>query len=95
MERNCDSLAVILWKNAYPDIDHETVIEDLLVDRLGKHLRNVPHLDERELHYDAEYSYKRAETVLDLIRKTHTQKEQTAVLGSKIINTLKENEEKS
>jgi hypothetical protein len=28
-ERNCDTYAVTMWKKAYPDIDHELVIEQL------------------------------------------------------------------
>ena len=60
MERNCDALAVMLWKSAYPDVDHETVIDELFDGSLAKHLRSVPHLDERETHFDPEYSYKRA-----------------------------------
>ena len=63
MERNCDALAVILSKNAYPDIDHEAVADEMYEERLAKHLRNVPHLDERDTHFNPEYSYKRAETV--------------------------------
>jgi len=27
MERNCDALAVMLWKKAYPDVDHEVLMD--------------------------------------------------------------------
>ena len=34
---------------------------------MERHLRSVPHLDERETNFDPEYSYKRAETVTQLL----------------------------
>ena len=39
MERNCDTLAVILWKKAYPDVDHEALVAEIYGDQLAKHLR--------------------------------------------------------
>ena len=63
MERNCDSLATILWRTAYPDVDHEQVVEEIYGVRLSKHLRYLPHINERETFFDPEYTYKRAEIV--------------------------------
>ena len=63
MERNCDALANLLWMKAYPDVDHVSEASSLYEKSLERHLRSVPHLDEREVSFDAEYSYKRAETV--------------------------------
>lgn len=63
MERNCDALAVMLWKRAYPDVDHEALVAEVYGDQLARHLRFVPHLDERETYFDVDYTYKRAETV--------------------------------
>ena len=67
MERNCDALAIMLWRRAYPGVDHETVAEELYEGSLAKHLRNVPHLNESETTFDAEYTYKRAQTVKKFI----------------------------
>ena len=63
MERNCDALAIMLWKRAYPDVDHLAIVEELYSDSLAKHLRKIPHLDERDTHFDPDYTYKRAETI--------------------------------
>lgn len=52
MERNCDALAMILWKRAYPDVDHEQIVQTVYGEKLGKHLRYLPHLDERETYFD-------------------------------------------
>ena len=63
MQRNCDALSVMLWKKAYPDVDHEKLMDELYEENLVKHLRSVPHLDVRDTYFDSDYSYKRAETV--------------------------------
>ena len=70
MERNCDALAIMLWKQAYPDVDHETISDELYEESLPKHLRSVPHLDDRETSFDPEYSYKRAQTVRKFVAES-------------------------
>lgn len=69
MERNCDALATMLWRKAYPNVDHEALINQVYDVSLARHLRNIPHLDDRETHFDPDYSYKRAETVNQLLQK--------------------------
>ena len=66
MQRNADALAVMLWKRAYPDVDHEAIIKEVYEEKLNRHLRYVPHLDERETLFDPEYTYNRSETCLAL-----------------------------
>ena len=86
MQRNCDTLAVTLWKNAYPDVDHETIIEELVEDKITQHLRSVPHLDERETYFNPDYTYKRAETLLQLARRQHSRDDkQAAAIGEEMI----------
>ena len=90
MQRNCDTLAVTLWKNAYPDVDHETIIEELVEDKITQHLRSVPHLDERETYFNPDYTYKRAETLLQLVRRQHSRDDkQAAAIGEEMIEKLK------
>ena len=67
MERNCDALALLLWQRAFPDADHELCVRELYEGRLAKHLRVLPHLSELETAFDPNYTYKRAETVLNLL----------------------------
>ena len=67
MERNCDGLAVLFWKKAYPDVDHEALADELFEQDLAKHLRNLPHLDERETYFHPDYTYRRAEVVREFI----------------------------
>ena len=86
MERNCDALANMLWMKAYPDIDHSSVASQLYESSLEKHLRSVPHLDEREVSFDPEYSYKRAETVQNLLKKNI--QEAQSKKADQVANTL-------
>ena len=76
VERNCDALALMLWTKAYPDVDHETLVSELYGEALDRHLRNVPHLDQRETFFSPEFSYKRAETVAQLLSKTLQQEKE-------------------
>ena len=71
-ERNCDSLAVLLWKKAYPDVDHEMLVqemfgEDLQTKKRGsnlqEHLKNIPVLDKDATGYNPEFTYKRVDTL--------------------------------
>lgn len=89
MERNCDALAIMLWKRAYPDVDHEAIVSQLYEDSLEKHLRNLPHLDERETHFHADYSYKRSQTVHQLVAQpSNGLSEETLTLSRQIIDRL-------
>jgi hypothetical protein len=70
-EKNCDTLAVSLWKKAYPDIDHELVVSSLFGEREGavtKHLKGTPHLDPLDLSFHPDYTYSRDETLKLLIK---------------------------
>ena len=70
MERNCDSLSTLLWKKAYPDVDHEQLIEELFGTKsqnrgqgLVNHLQSIPVLNKNEMGFNPEYTYKREETL--------------------------------
>ena len=80
-QKNCDALAIRLWAKAYPEVDHEALVEDMLERRLGKHLRELPHLEEHETSFDPEYTYKRVETVSKIVKQV-------------VMDNLKANEEK-
>ena len=71
MEKNCDALAVRLWIAAYPDVDHESIVEEVLGRRLSKHLRDLPRLgnSEYEMSFDPDYTYKRVDTVMTLTKQ--------------------------
>ena len=92
MERNCDGLAILFWKRAYPDVDHEALADELFEKNLAKHLRNLPHLDERETHFHPDYSYKRAEVVKEfIVKNVESNIEKIQVAGSEKIEKQKEN----
>lgn len=92
MQRNCDGLAVLFWKKAYPDVDHETLADELFEQDLAKHLRNLPHLDERETYFHPDYSYKRAEVVKEFILKgANVDVEKVQVEANELIEKLKDN----
>ena len=100
-ERNCDSLAVLLWKKAYPDIDHEMLVKEMFGDdpeitkrgqNLHEHLKNIPVLDKDSVSYNAEFTYKRVET-LNFFIKQDLEKAQGD--DKQIIEKLKQQEMKS
>ncbi len=69
-EKNCDSLAVKLWRKAYPDCDHEEIVKKIFDESEGAlqlHLRSTPHLDEAELSFNPDYTYRRSETLMKLV----------------------------
>ncbi len=74
-ENNCDSLAVKLWRTAYHDCDHEEVIRRLFDEKQGAlqmHLRATPHLDDADTAFNPEYTYRRCETLLRLIKNAES-----------------------
>ena len=63
---------MLLWKRAYPDTDHETTVDELFGSEhqgLGMHLLRTPILNKDEVAYDAEYTYKRSETLKYLLNQ--------------------------
>ena len=58
--------------NTYPEIDHEEVIKQLFDEKQGAlfiHLRATPHLEDTETAFNPEYTYRRCETLLRLIKE--------------------------
>jgi hypothetical protein len=63
VERNADGLAVILWKKAFPEINHTDVVDELMGHSFTRHIGQMPVLAEREVVFNQEYTYKRQETL--------------------------------
>ena len=51
-------------------MDHELVANELYGRDLKNHVDFTPHFDEADLYYNAEYSYKREQTIMGLIKRT-------------------------
>ncbi|CDW80167.1 m48 family [Stylonychia lemnae] len=58
-ERNCDTLAIQLWKKAYPDCDHLSIVEQVY-DRINQEIQKNPQLKEKE-QFQPDYKYNRLE----------------------------------
>lgn len=77
---------------AYPDVDHASIVSQVYEESLGRHLTNLPHLDERETTFHPDYTYKRAETIEQLLKNSAQQEE--GLRASKIIDELRQQQEK-
>ena len=52
-------MAMILWRRAYPEVDHQGVIDEVIGHSLAKHIERVPVLIEGEVRFSTDYTYKR------------------------------------
>ena len=58
-EKNCDIFAQQLWKKAYPEADHHSIVNQVFT-KVEGHIQSLPYLDQNE-HYHSTYTYKRLE----------------------------------
>lgn len=66
IERHCDTLALHLWRKAYPNEASNQIITTLYGENLAEHLSKTPRLISEKVTFDPVFTYKREETLLHL-----------------------------
>ena len=68
-EKNCDIYAIKFFMRAYPEADHEQIVNEVY-GRMDKHIKSLPYLDQSEM-YNSTYTYDRLRVNQKLVRAHH------------------------